>query len=296
MRFGKPLDFSRYAGMENDRYILRSITDEIMYEIMRLSGQEYVDLYASKAKELDKEKAKQAAAEQAERERPSEAGTATAGAEGVLSTRRGPPAPAPRADSALAVEDRLYSALALVRVVVTINMVGLNAYRRDNFDHPDRRAWRSSLALVVWTGAAIWLYHDRARRTSVLLVADLAIALAAMAVTPGVKGADFNATIPGFWVMGALLAWAIHWHWKGGLVAAVLLVGRRPAAALGGRPGQLRQRLPGADRRPDRRLHVRVAAADGARARRRRARGRGRRGAHPARARRARRRAPGAGA
>ena len=32
--------------MENDRYILRSITDEIMYEIMRLSGQEYVDMYA----------------------------------------------------------------------------------------------------------------------------------------------------------------------------------------------------------------------------------------------------------
>ena len=38
--------------MENDRYILRSITDEIMYEIMQLSGQEYVDVYAAKAKEL----------------------------------------------------------------------------------------------------------------------------------------------------------------------------------------------------------------------------------------------------
>ena len=63
VRFGKPLDFSRYDGMENDRYILRSITDEIMYEIMRLSGQEYVDLYAGKAKELEKERAKQAAEE-----------------------------------------------------------------------------------------------------------------------------------------------------------------------------------------------------------------------------------------
>jgi 1-acyl-sn-glycerol-3-phosphate acyltransferase len=38
--------------MENDRYILRAITDEIMYEIMQLSGQEYVDMYATKAKEL----------------------------------------------------------------------------------------------------------------------------------------------------------------------------------------------------------------------------------------------------
>jgi 1-acyl-sn-glycerol-3-phosphate acyltransferase len=51
VRFGKPLDFERYEGLENDRYILRSITDEIMYEIMRLSGQEYVDMYATRAKE-----------------------------------------------------------------------------------------------------------------------------------------------------------------------------------------------------------------------------------------------------
>ena len=58
VRYGKPLDFSRYEGMENDRYILRSITDEIMYEIMRLSGQEYVDMYAAKAKEISKEQAK----------------------------------------------------------------------------------------------------------------------------------------------------------------------------------------------------------------------------------------------
>lgn len=51
VRFGKPLDFERYDGLENDRYILRSVTDEIMYEIMRLSGQEYVDMYATRAKE-----------------------------------------------------------------------------------------------------------------------------------------------------------------------------------------------------------------------------------------------------
>ncbi len=101
-------------------------------------------------------------------------------------------------------------------------MVGLNAYRRDNFDHPDA-GLAIVLVLVVWTAAALWLYHDRARRTSVLLVADLAIAVAAMAATPLVKGPDFNATIPGFWVMGALLAWAIHWHWRGGLFASVLI-------------------------------------------------------------------------
>ena len=46
--------------MENDRYILRSITDEIMYEIMRLSGQEYVDKYANRAKEESKKSAEAA--------------------------------------------------------------------------------------------------------------------------------------------------------------------------------------------------------------------------------------------
>ncbi|WP_312178645.1 lysophospholipid acyltransferase family protein [Arthrobacter sp.] len=48
---GEPLDFSRYAGLENDRFVQRSVTDEIMYELMRLSGQEYVDVYAGTVKD-----------------------------------------------------------------------------------------------------------------------------------------------------------------------------------------------------------------------------------------------------
>jgi 1-acyl-sn-glycerol-3-phosphate acyltransferase len=48
---GEPLDFSRFAGLEGDRFVLRSITDEIMYELNRISGQEYVDVYASSVKE-----------------------------------------------------------------------------------------------------------------------------------------------------------------------------------------------------------------------------------------------------
>jgi 1-acyl-sn-glycerol-3-phosphate acyltransferase len=47
---GEPLDFTRYRGMENDRFILRAVTDEIMYAIMSLSGQEYVDVYAATQK------------------------------------------------------------------------------------------------------------------------------------------------------------------------------------------------------------------------------------------------------
>ncbi|HEY2557741.1 MAG TPA: lysophospholipid acyltransferase family protein [Diaminobutyricibacter sp.] len=48
---GEPLDFSRFEGMEGDRFILRSVTDEIMYELHALSKQEYVDVYATSVKE-----------------------------------------------------------------------------------------------------------------------------------------------------------------------------------------------------------------------------------------------------
>ncbi len=50
VRFGRPLDFSRYDGLAGDRFVERSITDEIMYEIMELSGQEYVDVYGATVK------------------------------------------------------------------------------------------------------------------------------------------------------------------------------------------------------------------------------------------------------
>jgi len=58
VKFGQSLDFSRYQGMSEDRFILRSITDEVMYAIMELSGQEYVDMYAPAAKEAAAREAK----------------------------------------------------------------------------------------------------------------------------------------------------------------------------------------------------------------------------------------------
>ena len=57
VRFGAPLDFSRYEGMERDRYVLRAVTDEVMSHVMKLSGQEYVDMYATKAKNAARRKA-----------------------------------------------------------------------------------------------------------------------------------------------------------------------------------------------------------------------------------------------
>jgi hypothetical protein len=54
-------------------------------------------------------------------------------------------------------------------------------------------------------------------------VADLAVAVGAVLLSPLLKGAGLSATVPAYWVMGALLAWAIHWRWLGGLVAGVAI-------------------------------------------------------------------------
>ncbi|GAC69532.1 lysophospholipid acyltransferase family protein [Gordonia soli] len=51
VKIGKPLDFSRYEGMQGNRFIERAVTDEIMYELMQLSGQQYVDIYAASLKD-----------------------------------------------------------------------------------------------------------------------------------------------------------------------------------------------------------------------------------------------------
>lgn len=123
---------------------------------------------------------------------------------------------------ALDVEDRLFRALAVLRVVVLVNAIAINLYNADHF----RRPLLGVLAVAVmvgWTGFVIWRYADPARRTTPLVLADLGVALGLVLVSPLIKGEDLRATIPGFWVMAALLAWAIHWQWRGGLAAGILV-------------------------------------------------------------------------
>ncbi|BBY20012.1 lysophospholipid acyltransferase family protein [Mycobacterium stomatepiae] len=50
VRFGKPMDFSRFDGLAGNRFIERAVADEVIYELMGLSGQEYVDVYAATVK------------------------------------------------------------------------------------------------------------------------------------------------------------------------------------------------------------------------------------------------------
>jgi signal transduction histidine kinase len=124
--------------------------------------------------------------------------------------------------AATAVESRLLRALAVLRVVVLANAVGLSIYRAGGFERPTAGA-ACLVVMILWTGFAIWAYGEQRRRTAPLLVADLALALALLLATPWVKGADFNASLPGFWVIGALLAWSVHYRWAGGLLAGVAL-------------------------------------------------------------------------
>jgi 1-acyl-sn-glycerol-3-phosphate acyltransferase len=51
IRFGRPVDVTRYSARADDRMVLRQIIDEVMFEIRELSGQDYVDEYATKKAE-----------------------------------------------------------------------------------------------------------------------------------------------------------------------------------------------------------------------------------------------------
>jgi signal transduction histidine kinase len=113
-------------------------------------------------------------------------------------------------------------ALGILRVVVLLNAVVVYLLNYDRYDHPLFGALVIAY-LAAWTAFVVWAYAAPHRRIPLLLVADLVVAVAAIAITPYVKGPELNATLPGFWVMGVVLAWAIMWRWMGGLVAAVVV-------------------------------------------------------------------------
>lgn len=120
------------------------------------------------------------------------------------------------------MRDRLLKAVAVLRIVVLLNSVGINLYRFDTFRSPAVGV-AAIAALVLWTAVAIWAYAEERRRTAPLLIGDLAVACGLILVSPVLKGDELRATVPGFMVMGALIAWAICWRTWGGLIAAAAL-------------------------------------------------------------------------
>lgn len=117
----------------------------------------------------------------------------------------------------------MFRALAALRVAVLVYAVAINAYR-NNFEHPTL-AWACIAGMVVATPLLILVYRAPERRGPALLVIDLALAVGLLLITPVAKGEWFHATIPSYWIVGALLAWAVRYGWRGGTAAAVLLGG-----------------------------------------------------------------------
>ena len=120
------------------------------------------------------------------------------------------------------VQDTMFRALAVLRFAVLANAVAIYVVRASGYDHP--RVGAGVMAfLALWTVFVVWAYAAPRRRTPWLLGADLLVAVVAIGLSPYVKGESMNATLPGFWVMGVVLAWAILWGWAGGLAAAVVV-------------------------------------------------------------------------
>lgn len=123
------------------------------------------------------------------------------------------------------METRLLRALAVLRVVVCANTLVLTLYRGlDGYDHPRGGAVMLGV-IVAWTAWMTWATTLGGIRRPSLFVADLAVAASMLALTPIVKGPWFNATVPGFWVMAALLGCAIRFRTVGGLLAGLVLGG-----------------------------------------------------------------------
>lgn len=113
-------------------------------------------------------------------------------------------------------------AVAILRVVVLVNALGLNLWRQGNYGRPV--VGLIAIAVMVgWTAVAVAVLARDSRRTLPFLVADLAMAAGLILISPIAKGEALRATVPGFWVMGALMTWAVHWRWRGGLIAATVL-------------------------------------------------------------------------
>src|SRR5215475_9625831 len=98
----------------------------------------------------------------------------------------------------------MYRWLAVLRFVLVANVVGLNLYR-GGFEHPVAGALLVA-GMVVWTFLISWVYYSYRRRTTFWVVADLAVAIASLALTAVVKEPGYHSTVPGFWVIAAMFA------------------------------------------------------------------------------------------
>lgn len=121
----------------------------------------------------------------------------------------------------------LFRALAILRVVVLGYSIAINVPRWRDFERPVLGV--TVLAgMVLWTAFVTWAYDEPRRRTTALLVADVVVSCAALLSTPYVltdammEGPN-SGTVPTFWVMACVLAWAAQRGWLAGVLAAAVV-------------------------------------------------------------------------
>lgn len=110
----------------------------------------------------------------------------------------------------------------MLRLVVTLNTLGFTLWRWESLQRP---GWTvvALTSLVAWSVVVHLLYRRAEHRTTLVHAVDLVLSVFFLAITPWLKGPDFGGTLPGFWVMCVVLAWAVRWNWRGGLTAAAVV-------------------------------------------------------------------------
>lgn len=135
------------------------------------------------------------------------------------------PGPDPEA-AADQVETTLFRALGVLRLVVLVYALALNLARFEEFTRP-RLLLVLLGVMVVWTGFVSWAFDAPRRRGLPLYVADLGVAVGLLLCTPLVESEAMlerhASTVPTFWVIPAVLAWAVGRHWVQALAAAAVL-------------------------------------------------------------------------
>ena len=134
------------------------------------------------------------------------------------------------------LDTALWRAIAVYRLAALLYAAASMAVYTGTYRRP-ALGWAVLGAMAVWTAASAYLYGDPRRRGAPLLVADLALTVAALMSSvlvltqERIDAGDPTLTVS--WAAAPVIAWAVHWGWRGGAVAAAV-VGAAAVAERGG--------------------------------------------------------------